>query len=281
MLETTDLSFIYPRSRRQVLDNVSLSIAPGGIYGLLGVNGVGKSTLLYLLTGVLMPDSGSVTLDGVATFHRHPSTMADLFIVTEEVQLPPLSVKKFVETTSPFYPRFSHEEMTSRLSLMGIDPEQRLDRMSMGQRKKAYICFALSCNTTYLLMDEPTNGLDIPGKDIFRSLIASAMTDDRAIVISTHQVRDIDLLLDHVIILDSSRAVLCESLEKVGRKISFTAQSPLTPETEILYTRPSISGNEIITVNRDGTETRVDIEMLFNFAISRPSLIQSIFESHE
>lgn len=192
MIEISNLSFSYGRHKPQILSDVSLQLERGRIYGLLGPNGAGKSTLLYLMVGALTPDSGEVTMNGINTRRRLPSTLADIFIVPEEFSLPDIRLDKFVKLNAPLYPNFSRLMMESGLELFDMEKNPHLGTLSMGQKKKVFMAYALACNTSLLLMDEPTNGLDIPGKSIFRKFIANSMTDDRTILISTHQVADIN-----------------------------------------------------------------------------------------
>ena len=199
MITVENLSFTYRKSKRAVLHDFSLSFESGRVYGLLGKNGAGKSTLLYLMSGLLTPKNGKVMFHDTDVRRRLPVTLQDMFLVPEEFELPAVSLVSYVE--------------------MDIDID--LGSLSMGQKKKVFMSFALATNTSLLLMDEPTNGLDIPGKSQFRKFIASGMSDDKTIVISTHQVRDIDKVLDHVLIMDDSRVLLDESTSNICDKLFF------------------------------------------------------------
>ena len=191
MLKINDLAFSYSGNSCKVFNDFSLEFEKGAVYGLLGKNGTGKSTLLYLITGLLHPQQGSVLYKGEEVRRRLPSTLSDMFIVPEEFELPSMTMKQYVKLNAPFYPNFSEEQLTQNLALFDFDENVRLGDLSMGQKKKVYMSFALAANTSLLVMDEPTNGLDIPSKSEFRRLIANNMTDEKTIIISTHQVRDI------------------------------------------------------------------------------------------
>ena len=204
MIEAKNLTFSYSRKKAPVLYDFSITIDRGKISGLLGKNGAGKSTLLYLIAGLLTPQNGEVLFDGINTRRRLPQTLQEIFIVPEEFDLPAIPLLEFVETNAPLYPKFSIDDMTRYLHLFDMTLELNLGALSMGEKKKVYMAFALATNTSLLLMDEPTNGLDIPGKSQFRKFIAAGMNDDRNIIISTHQVRDIDQLLDHIIIINNN-----------------------------------------------------------------------------
>ena len=200
MIEVDKLLFGYGKEKSKILDGFSMKLNKGSVYGLLGRNGTGKSTLLYLLAGLLRPQSGRVLYKGVDVGLRYPMTLQDMFLVPEEFALPGLSLKQYVKLNATFYPNFSYELLKSCLNNFDMDENVHLGELSMGQKKKAFMCFALAANTSLLMMDEPTNGLDIPSKSQFRKVIASGMSDDKAVIISTHQVRDIDSLLDHVLV---------------------------------------------------------------------------------
>ncbi len=271
MIDINNITFGYGRRRKPVLSDFSLSIDAGGIYGLLGRNGAGKSTLLYLIAGLLSPQKGSITVAGADPRLRRPSTLSDIFIVPEEFSLPSLRMEEFVRINKPFYPNFSAEDLKRHLTTFEMDPEMHLGSLSMGQKKKAYMCFALACNTPLLLLDEPTNGLDIPGKSRFRQFIVSAMSDDRTVLISTHQVRDIDRILDHVIITDSNHVIYNESVAHTLNRLQFLTTTDKEEISAALYSRPAVDGCEIVTLNRDGeAETDINLELLFELALADP-----------
>ncbi len=277
MLKIDNITFYYPRCKSPVIDGFSLEMKPGGIYGLLGRNGAGKSTLLYLICGLLTPKHGEVNYKGVNTRLRRTSTLNDIFIVPEEFTLPPISLKSYVEINSRFYPKFSQKDLEDHLAKFDMPLDINLGALSMGQKKKAYMCFALACNTSLLLMDEPTNGLDIPGKNSFRSFIASVINDERTIVISTHQVRDIDSILDHIIIMDNRGALLNESVSSISERLLFTSTDSREVADGALFAMPTLGGYTVVLPN-DGTgETDINLESLFELALARPEMLKSIF----
>lgn len=277
MLKICNLTFAYRRKSRPVLDDFSLEIGRGGVYGLLGRNGAGKSTLLYLIAGALTPSEGHVLYQGIDTRRRLPETLSDIFMVSEEFTLPAIKLKDYVKANAPFYPRFSEADMQRHLEVFDMDPDVNLGALSMGQKKKVYMSFALACNTPLILMDEPTNGLDIPGKSAFRRFIAQNMNDDRSIIISTHQVRDIDSLLDHVVIMNEASPLLNESVIDISRKLKFTTTDSKAAIESDLYAKQALGGSEVILPNTDDEETELNLETLFEFAISNPEKIKLIF----
>jgi ABC-2 type transport system ATP-binding protein len=218
MINIQNIKFAY--SKEVVLDGFSLQFDKGGIYGLLGKNGTGKSTLLYLMMGLLRPQKGIVTVDGIDTTLRRPEVLSEMFLVPEEYDLPAISLSTYVKAIKPFYPRFSEDLLKQCLANFEMGTDINLGELSMGQKKKVYMSIALASNTRYLLMDEPTNGLDILSKSQFRKVVIEGMSEDKTIIISTHQVHDVELLLDHVCIIERNKVLLNEPLVEKDEAIN-------------------------------------------------------------
>jgi len=266
MINVENISYKYKGQKALVFDGFSLQLEGNRIYGLLGKNGTGKSTLLYLLTGLLRPTKGTVCCDGIATCKRQPEVLRDMYLVTEEFDLPPIRLSEFADLNRPFYPHFSDEVLDGCLKDFELDRHVKLNELSMGQKKKAYMSFALATNTKYLFMDEPTNGLDIPSKSQFRKVIAQHMTEDRTIIISTHQVHDVEQLLDHILILDQRSMLLNASVQEITDKYTFEYRAPQEMDDTVLYAEPTLQGNAVIAERKAGdAETQINLELLFNF----------------
>ncbi|MDE6370215.1 MAG: ABC transporter ATP-binding protein [Duncaniella sp.] len=270
MIDIDNLTFYYHRRSDTVIRDLSMHLGNGGIYGLLGCNGVGKTTLLNLMAGALFPVSGSVTFNGENVDKRLPETMQSLMVVPDEINLPAMKLDRWVSINAPFYPEFSHELMAEAIEMFQVPVSTPLNRMSMGERKKVYIAFALAANTRLLLMDEPTNGLDIPAKAQFRRLLAMTDSSERLIIISSHQVRDLDGMLDHIIIMADGGIVLNESIDSIAERLDFrTLTYDDTCHGKILYSQPVIGGQAVITPHDPSLPlTKVDIEMLFNYSVT-------------
>ena len=277
MIEVENLSFSYGRRKSKVLEDFSMKLDKGSVYGLLGKNGTGKSTLLYLMAGLLRPQTGNVLYKGVDVKKRYPDTLQDMFLVPEEFALPNVSLKQYVKLNAPFYPNFSDELLNVCLRDFDMNEDIHLGELSMGQKKKAFMCFALATNTSLLMMDEPTNGLDIPSKSQFRKVIASGMSDDKAVIISTHQVRDIDSLLDHVLIMDGSKLLLNQSVSSICEKLYFAEQGMNEPTEGALYVQPSVQGNSVILPNEYGEDSKMNLEVLFNAMLAERERMQQMF----
>lgn len=277
MLQVENISFSYRRGKKEVLHDFSLSLERGRVYGLLGKNGAGKSTLLYLMSGLLTPKSGKIMYHDTDVRRRLPITLQDMFLVPEEFELPPISLVSYVELNSQFYPRFSKEDMVKYLHYFEMEQDIDLGALYMGQKKKVFMSFALATHTSLLIMDEPTNGLDIPGKSQFRKFIASGMSDDRTIIISTHQVRDIDKILDHVVIMDNSHVLLDASTANICSKFLFVESDDRELTEAAIYTLPSIQGNFLMLPNTDDEESEINLELLFGAALTDPEKIKGMF----
>jgi phosphonate C-P lyase system protein phnK len=278
MLNIKNCTFNYRHKGEPTIDDFSLQLKEGGVYGLLGSNGAGKTTLLQLISGLLTPVSGEVTLDGVNTRLRQPSTLEKIFFVPEEIELPPLKLDTFINLNGALYPKFSKEEMYHHLDTFGLPRDIRLDKLSMGQKKKVALSFAMACNTKILLMDEPTNGLDIPAKSAFRKYVIESMSDDRIFVISTHQVRDVSQILDHILIMDKRKVLLDRTVSEIQDKMKFTETVNNELINNALYAVKGLGGASVILPNEDGDDSELNIELLFDFAISDPEKLNSLFQ---
>lgn len=258
------MSFRYAGQKSLVFDHFNLRIEENKIYGLLGKNGTGKSTLLYLVAGLQRPTSGCVSVDGNDAYTRKAETLREIFLVPEEFDLPSMTLKRFVELNAPFYPRFSQERLEACLRDFELDTDLQLQSLSMGQKKKVFMSFALATNTKLLLMDEPTNGLDIPSKSQFRKTVAQNMNDDQTIIISTHQVHDVEALLDHILMLNQRELLLNASVQEITEKYVFEYRQPNDMEG-VLYAEPTLQGNAVMARRQEGqAETQVNLELLFN-----------------
>lgn len=277
MIAFKDVCFSYRRNI-PVLSNLSLQIEPGTVCGLLGRNGVGKSTMLYLTAGLLRPRSGQVLCNGYIPSDRQVNFLNDIFIVPEEFDLPPISLDEYVRINSVFYPKFNMDLMHSILEIFALPAEINLGALSLGQKKKAFLSFALACNTSILLLDEPTNGLDITAKRMFRAAITAAMTDDKTIIISTHQVYDVENILDHVVIADNNRILLNRPMIDIQTKLRFGYTQDPEQAKRALFSIPMPGGFNVVEfLDNPDRETEVNLETLFELTNSNPELINQLF----
>lgn len=275
MIEVKNISYSYPisfwrkKQSPRVFNKFFLTLEEGKIYGLLGKNGVGKSTLLYLLAGLNWGNKGSIYVDGEDIEKREPSTLGKIFLVTEEFELPNMSLQKYVKLNRPFYPDFSDEILEKCLNDFEIKDIDNLSALSMGTKKKVYMSFALATNTKYLFLDEPTNGLDLESKSLFRKVIAQNMSDNRTIVISTHQVHDVEQLIDHILILGNddgtdNKLLINKSVAELSDEYVFELRDP-DEMGGVIYYENSLQGTSVIARRTPrGTETPINLELLYN-----------------
>ena len=276
MVTINNLQFSY--GSHEVFSNLNLTFDEGKIYGLLGLNGAGKSTLLYLMSGLLFAKNGTVDFNGCNMNRRRPDALANLFIVPEEFDLPAMKFERYVRLNAPFYPNFSQETLERCLHGFDMSMDMSLDRLSMGQKKKAFVCFALACNTQLLLMDEPTNGLDIPSKSQFRKVVAECMTDNRTIIISTHQVRDVENLIDNITIVGNSQLLFDMPVAQICDHLIFADCKLGQQPDDAIYTQPSAMGCAVVCKRTAAdSETPLDIELLFNAVLANTESVKQAF----
>lgn len=266
MLEIRDLSFRYGKTRK-VFDGLDLTVDGNKIYGLLGKNGTGKSTLLYLISGLLTPQKGEVLFDGINTRRRLPQTLSGLFLVPDEFDFPSMTLDKYVRLYSPFYPDFSREIFSQCLEDFGVGGVKELASLSLGQKKKVYVSFALATGVKLLLMDEPTNGLDIPSKDLFRKIVAKNMGGGQTIIISTHLVHDVEPLLDHLLILRGDAPVYDKDTFGITEEYAFDYRTSAEGD-DVLYVEPSPQGYAVMARNDDKRHTQINLDLLFKAVTS-------------
>ena len=277
MIDIKNVDFSYSRNAK-LLSGLSLKLETGRIHGLLGKNGEGKSTLLKLISGLVFPIHGSIDVMGFDPQKRTPEMLQDIFFLPEELPQLPLSIKNYEEVYAPFYPNFNAEQFNSYLKEFEIDDKKAmLNKLSHGQKKKVFVSFGLATNTKLLLMDEPTNGLDIPSKGQFRRMVASAVDESRCLIISTHQVRDLDSLIDSIMIMDGHEIVFNEPNENITKKLLFKVVDHNDTDESVIYSEESMRGLYQVRENTTGEESKLDIELLFNAVFTDKKRIMNLF----
>ena len=278
MITIRNLGFTYGKKdvlEKYVLRNIDMKLEEGRIYGLLGENGVGKTTLLTLLCGLKKPQIGSIDTDGHIPYDRKPSFLSDQYYLSDEVAAVNMKAIDYAMTYGKFWEGFDIGKFEEIMNIFENDPQQKMTKMSFGQLKKAYIAFALACNTKYLFMDEPTNGLDIPSKAQFRKAVTKYTREDSVILISTHQVRDLENIIDPIIILDKQEVLLNATIEEISKKLFFDYTHE---RAECPIYRESIPGGNIqVSINNGEEESKVHLEALFNTVHQNKELIKGLF----
>lgn len=275
MVSIENLSFAFKKNE-PLFTGLNLELSEGKTYGLFGLNGAGKTTLLNHLTGMLFSESGSCNILGIPARDRNPAVLSELFIVPEQFELPSVTGNRYIDIHAPFYPGFSMDMMKKFMNEFEIRPDKKIPALSYGQRKKFLIAFAMATQTKILLMDEPTNGLDIPSKSQFRRIQASLDNSARCTVISTHQVRDLGAMIDHITVLKDGKIIFNQSTEAVNRKLSFK-KIDKSGSRDYIYGEEILGGLHAITPATDHEETEMDLELLFNGIIQESERINREF----
>jgi ABC-2 type transport system ATP-binding protein len=277
MIDIQNLHFSY--KRKKVFDSLNLRFTPGHVYGLLGRNGTGKSTLLRNIAGLLFPKKGSISVDGNTPALRQPKFLQYIFLVPEEFYLPNISIADFLKHLAPFYSAFSYNQFEKFVKDFDIPADSTLQDMSYGQKKKVLISFALASGAKFLLMDEPTNGLDIMSKSQFRKVLAQALDEDRCIIISTHQVKDLENLIDRITVIDEGKILFDQTVEDISKKLSFRFSFDDAESREAFYSESSLKGNVIVAANHSGDESKIDLELLYKAIVTNSEKIKAVFKS--
>ena len=274
MIKIENISYGY-KPKQPIFSDISLKVG-SGIYGLLGENGVGKTTLIHLICGLLFPWKGECSIDNSNSARRSPELLNRYFFLPEEMQMPTESIYQFAARHSVFYPRFSRKDFEQNLEELHIDGKQKLSAVSYGQQKKAMLAYAFALHTPYILLDEPTNGLDITSRQALKRIISRSMDDESTLLISTHQAHDFENLLDHLVILGKGEILLNRSLDEISNRLLF-ARTDILP-AESIYSEQDLAGHFSILPNEDGEENTPDIELLYKAVLQQPEKIQSMFQ---
>ncbi|MFA7081236.1 MAG: ABC transporter ATP-binding protein [Bacteroidales bacterium] len=280
MIEINNLKFSYKRNK-MVIDDISLNIKKGYIHGLLGKNGIGKTTLLKLMSGLLFPNSGDIEVLGYTPMQRKVGFLQDIFFLSEEFDVYKMTIENYVKLNSVFYPKFSETDFYNYLEEFEItDRKSKLNALSFGTKKKVIIAFGLATHARLMILDEPTNGLDIPSKAQFRKIILKAMNDETTIIISTHQVRDLHNLIDSILIMDERNILINASNREITSKLFFGVEKDISTIDNILYSEDNIGGNLFVKENRENLESNLDIELFFNAVFHNKEKIKSILSNN-
>ena len=271
MISINNLTFNY-RKQKKLFSGLDINLEAGNIIGLLGKNGAGKSTLLKIVAGSLFPKKGDVTVNEFKPSDRNPNYLASIYFVPEEFSFPPVSISLFIRASASLYPNFDYGKFKNIMSEFELVNSMKLNKLSHGQRKKFLIAFALGTNCKLLLLDEPTNGLDIPSKSLFRKILVSSVTKDQLVIISTHQVKDIENIIDRIVLVDEGKLVFQHDTWKITKKYQFKTLSSIENTKSLIYHEKCPGGYRTITMADNGEETDIDIELLFNAVINKARL---------
>ncbi|MCF8237950.1 MAG: ABC transporter ATP-binding protein [Saprospiraceae bacterium] len=278
LIQIDSLHFGYKKGT-PLFSELDLQLKGGQIYGLLGRNGAGKTTLLRIIAGLLQPWNGEVTTLGYSAFDRNAAMLADICFIPEEWAVPDMDIRDLPRIYAPFYPKFDEALFWKLVQEFELPTTGKLTGSSFGQKKKAIISFSLATKARLLILDEPTNGLDIPSKSRFRKIISSSIHDETCMLISTHQVRDMVNLIDPLIILDQGKIIFQQDLATVAQKLRFHIHNGLQEPLDAWYAERIPGGYLVVSENTIGEDTDVDLEVLFNAIIQHPDRIQKLFNA--
>ena len=282
MVQMEQVRFGY--GREELFSDVELALEPGNIYGLLGLNGAGKSTLLRLMTGLLFPRSGRIRVLGQDPGRRAPGFLSRVFVLPENLDVPSVTDREYVASRAPFYPGFDRERMARCLDELEVaGGGRKLSQLSHGQQKKFLLSFGLASGASLLVLDEPTNGLDIPAKGLFRRLVAEALREDRTFVVATHQVRDVESLVDGLVILHEGRILfnLSVATASAGLRTARESRRPEDDANGLVYLEPALGGFATVRRVRSAGDHRLDLELLFKAVITNPGACADISRTEE
>lgn len=278
MIKINRLEFFYKR-KRKLFKNLNVELSQGKVYGLLGHNGAGKTTMLKLIAGLVFPKSGTCKVNEFCPKERNPYFLQDIFYIPEEFDFPSITIENYIKTHGGFYPKFDLNLMDDLLNEFELSVNSKINTLSFGQKKKLLIAFAISTNCNILLMDEPTNGLDIPSKSKFRKVIANYFSDDRLFIISTHQVRDLDNILDTLIVVEKGEVIFNQATEDIQNNLSFQKVKSLEEVDNPLYSEKEFGGYAVLTKNEGLNQTKIDIELLYKAINSDKESIHKAFNN--
>ncbi len=276
MISIKDLNFSYSK-KGSLFNQLDLELSQGKIYGLLGKNGTGKSSLLKLITGVLFPSSGKIHIDQVLSSSRNPQILEKVFFLSEDYDLPSILPHQFINVYAPFYSNFDKHQFDRILDEFKMPLDVKINRMSFGQKKKFLIAFGIASNAKYLLLDEPTNGLDIPSKTQFRQVMASGFSDDQLVVISTHQIRDLSNLIESVIIIENGKIIFSKDVFELENKILFQKSYTNEPHPDMIYGEMTTNGYVQLLENKANQPSPIELEVFFNAVLENGEKINQLF----
>jgi ABC-2 type transport system ATP-binding protein len=238
MTPTISVTALSRRYRDQAaLDNVSLTVEPGTVTGLLGRNGAGKTTLMRIITGLEFPTTGEVKVFGSAPA-ENDAVLRRMVFVREEQAYPDFRVGHAIRVASWFYPNWSAGLADQLLADFGLPPGRRIKRLSRGMRSAVGIVIGLAARAELTLFDEPYAGLDAVARQLFYDrLLADFAEHPRTIVLSTHLIDEVADLLEHVVMLDHGRVVLDVPADEV-RGSAMTVSGPAIGVEEFVAGRP-------------------------------------------
>ncbi|MEJ6949637.1 ATP-binding cassette domain-containing protein [Natronospora cellulosivora (SeqCode)] len=263
MIHCENLCFEY--KKQSVYENFNWQLNSGSICGFLGPNGAGKTTLFKILTGLMFQNKGEVSVLGHAPKKREESFYKKITYVGEELACPTMSPLEYISICGPLYPNFSKDLFHELSNSFEINEDKDFATFSAGDLRKAWLSIALSCQTELVFLDEPSKGLDINAQAVLRKVLAESAAKESTIVLSTHHVREVEGLLDHITLIDRGGHLrLNARVEDLHKE--FTLVHSLTkeqiPAESLAYQRKASGWTALLKEDSDSPED-IPLELLF------------------
>ena len=278
-MKITNIHFGYSATQ-SIINGLSLSLTPGHIYGLLGQNGAGKTTFLKLLAGLCFPTLGDINILGDQPKDRHPKLLQELFFIPEDFSLPNLTLQQYAKSYGYFYPRFDHALFNRALQSFGLNSKTALPSLSHGQKKMFITAFAISTRAKVLILDEPSNGLDISNKQVWQELLMKEISEEQLVIISTHQVHDIANIIDSVLVMKEGKMLLNSSINELENKLYCGFQREVSEVGSVFYSEKRAGGYAILKENTCETHSSIDLELLFQACIKSSPIARLFTGEH-
>ena len=275
MIEVKDVIKNYDGVK--ALDGLTLTVPAGAVYGMVGPNGAGKSTIIRHITGILKPDSGTITVDGQPVFENPPVKARMAYIPDDVFYFPQACVADMMKFYSRIYPTFDAYRYKKLGDVFGIDPKKPIRRLSKGMQKQAAFWLTVSMRPDILILDEPVDGLDpVMRRQVWSIVMADVAENGTTVLVSSHNLRELEDVCDHVGILNHGKVLLERSLSDlqdntVKLQVAYqgVTEPPLPAELNILHR--SHVGRVYTYIVRGSSQ-----EIMRRMQITEPVLLESI-----
>jgi ABC-2 type transport system ATP-binding protein len=258
--------------KRPLFEGLDLVAEPGSTIGLLGLNGAGKTSLLKLAAGALFPAAGRIEVFGRESRMRAAALLADVAFVSEDPWAPPLSAEAWLGRYGVFRPAFDRDLFFKLLEEFQVERSKNVAKLSYGQRKKFAVSAAMASGARAVLLDEPTNGLDIPAKAQFRRALALAATEEKVFIVSTHQARDLENLLDPVVVVHEGKILCSVPASTLAERFSAARLDSIEGRDVVYAERDALGWTALLAEAGNGA----DLELAFTAAIRESDRFRAV-----